>query len=304
MSSVEVVNKMQDYLRRASRKIEGYRHVVTGIFNKNQKQKFTNDIFEDFTNLYRLRKIEEIQKSHSLVTKEYKEKIAKLREETDKLVAERQAEIRREHEKFLEAKRNGLASLVNYKLTRHRFRTNNKWIKEKQKYDYVSMMRRIEEQDVLARTTLGTTKNSDPSHVKEPTTSQSSKPAPKLSFMWFRPSSSTTTKIVASANNILYIEQEIKKYDNVLNQLNRVQAAIEKNKSTFESVSELQNLVQRLNHQYIVDVELLDRVTLTEVANLNRRKLEYIKNFRAELIKDKNAWKNKIQTNKNVLYHS
>lgn len=295
MSSVEVVKNMEKYLKKAYAKIEGYRHVVNGIFSVNRKEKQTQDIFEDFINLYKLRKIEEIQKSHAEITREYQKKINEIKEEVDKMAQDRKEVLRQENIKFLEAKAKGLPALVNYKLSRANQRQKEKWMKMKIKLDYISEMRELEESEAVK---YWTTLESRPK--------ESTSPAPKHRYMFFSSQSTQKTKIIASGNNVNYAKAEVKKIDGFINKLNRGLATLKSKKPlSSQFVADLYETGIKMDHKIYIQTDRLDLMTALPLY-LERLddKVKYMNELLESARSSRRLWEDAARKNRNILFSS
>jgi hypothetical protein len=133
---------MKNYINKVTERIEKFEKEQ----KPNTKAKPTNNLFKDFVNLFQLRGIELVCQSHSETVKAYRAKIEQLKLDTQKLADERRTIIKEEQRKFKEAKEKGIKALIDYKLSKAKFRNKLTKAEQLMKNDYQTYRNKMEEQ--------------------------------------------------------------------------------------------------------------------------------------------------------------
>jgi hypothetical protein len=210
-TSVEIVQKMKNYIERVSDKIERFtRGNATKDQNKNTsifshpREKVTNDLFTDFYNLFQLQGIQTICNSHSELIKAYKSKIDNLKQEVQTMADRRRAIIRDEQRQFIEAKQKGVRALINYKLSKQKFKNQMTQVEKQFAQDFRKYATQVEEEVAFNK-------------LKQMEESKRN-----VGYMHVSNYASKSTQIIGAGMNLEYSKQQIDnltKMQNILNQL-------------------------------------------------------------------------------------
>jgi hypothetical protein len=177
--------------------------------SKNKNEKFshsraraTNDLFTDFQNLFQLQGIQTICESHSELLKAYKSKIEEMKKVVQTMADERRAVLKREQQEFMEAKRKGVRALINYKLSKQKYRQKLTNVEKQFANDFKRYTSLIEEEVAFNKL------------------KQMEETRRNVGYMYVRNDATKETKIIGAGINLEYSKEQINKLTKLQNILN------------------------------------------------------------------------------------
>jgi hypothetical protein len=299
---------MKNYIERTTKKIEEFRGQVDkagmGNENKNEKQipneknkitlsgkgnekineknnrtrmikrKQEHDICDDFYNLFQLRGLEQICQSHSELVKAYKSKIDGLKKEMQELFEQRKTTIRNEQLKFLEAKKQGTRALINYKLSKAKFRKQVTEIEKKFAQTYQHSMSQVEESIALNR-------------LKQMEENKNR----AYGYMYTSQNSTKTTKIIAAGNNVQFATNQIKKLEAMQNITNQMIAKIKSNKADEDTMGTLNDQLEQINDKLQEKLDLVHASQVKSTGSTNNEKMQAVMYYQSLIRVAMKRWK-------------
>jgi hypothetical protein len=234
----------------------------------SKREKQTGDLFQDFANLFQLRAIEEICNSHSELVKSYKAKIENLKIQSQKLAEERKQIIQKEQREFLEAKKQGIKALIDYKLTKQKYKTKLTKV-EKQIANDLTQYRSEVERNIAYQRLMEQEKQMQQiapnlyKHVEKE----------KVHKGYFRVSNNASkdTQIIANGVNAEIAKHEMNKLTKMQNMANSMLALAEQGKVDKMSniAAHFEEIAEKLETPFnfgISEIETMDK------ANFNKQK--------------------------------
>jgi hypothetical protein len=267
-----------------------------------RKPKMTNDVIEDFTRIYQLRSIEELNSSHSELIKAYKSKIEEIKQEVSRYAEDRKREIKHEHQMFLEAKQKGTRALIQYKLSKAKFHKKLTLADLKMAQDYTQYKNSLEEAMAYEKLKIkyGAIKMTQESRVGsldlKNVESKDSRPFGQ-GYMYVSNTGSKAAQIIAAGNNYEVAKHELKLLEQMDNILNRMLTKLQP--KDLDQIRDLKDSFIDINRKLHRPVETSDLAKVGEPSvPISTRKtvLEYEKSMiriaKKHLIGNKNLYAN------------
>jgi hypothetical protein len=278
---------MKKYIQKVTDKIEsftkGKNNQKSGTFSQ-PRQKATNDLFTDFFNLFQLQGIQTICNSHSELIKAYQAKISELKQEVQQMAESRKGVIREEQNKFMDAKRQGIRALINYKLSKQKFREKMTKIEKQFASDFHRYSCQAAEEAAFIK-------------LKEMEEHKRSS-----GYMYVRNDATKNTKIIGAGVNLDFSKQQIEKLTRMQNILNQMITKL--SPKDHDIACNLLDEYVEISYKERYDWDLADIECIRDPNTDMSKKKQQIGYQQSVIRMEMKHWKLQKGMNANILYSS